>query len=332
MAQNTADDTKSAVDKTEMSETSTRAIDKVDPRDDKGNVDKAVDDTGAESASEEAKESLTELSENVEKKEADGTVDPLDSKEQPDVRETDLEEKPKGETNLEKESSPGKTITTETKENELEENCSAETASGDADERVNAFSSEAAERLSEILKVVHEDLDIKYFQKSASQSTSAKAGAKESNGKEQQQQQQLKKTEAVEKRDTTESAASATAAQDAEEKRGSRESPEKSEEKPEVGIVGPPTAVSELINEEELGGGDSTDQKDHVAEWVKKSAKEDTSTPANTEDENNVAEDRKQRTNGGEVGAKWKNEDAMSISSRKSQKIVSNIIKKSIKW
>ncbi|XP_014487772.1 PREDICTED: uncharacterized protein LOC106751400 isoform X2 [Dinoponera quadriceps] len=326
MAQNTVEDTKSAVDKTEMSETSTRTIDKADPRDDKENADEAMDATNAESTSEGIEESIKK------EKVDDNSIDPkeLDSKEQPNIRETDLEKKPKEEkTDAEKESSSEKTIKTETKENELEENCSTET-SNDADERVNALS-EAEERLSEILKVVHEDLDIKYFQKSARQSTSAKDNGKDKNDKE----QQAKKVETVEKQDNAtdtamESAASVTVER-AEEKRDSKESSEKSEEKPEVGIVGPPTAVSELLNEEELGGGDSADQKDHIAEWVEKSAKEDTPTPANAEDEDNVTKECKQRTNGNDVGTKWKNEDTMSISSRKSQKIVSNIIKKSIK-
>ncbi|EFN84053.1 hypothetical protein EAI_06840, partial [Harpegnathos saltator] len=145
-------------------------------------------------------------------------------------------------------------------------------------------------------------------------------------------EQQNKKAETVEEQDTMESVTCVTV-QDAEEKKDSRESREleKSDEKSEVGIVGPPTAVSELINEEELGGGDSADQKDHIAEWVEKSAKADTATPANAEDDVAV-EERKQRTNGSEVETKWKNEEAVSISSRKSQKIVSNIIKKSIKW
>lgn len=328
MAQNTVEDTKSAVDKTEMSETSTRAIDKADSRDDKESVDEAMDATNEESTSKETKE--------TKKEEVDGdSADTPGSK--PDVCKVDLGKKPKAKPDPEKvqdeeESSFEKTIKTETKEDQLEDNCHAEASgeaetSGDADERVNAFSSEAEERLSEILKVVHEDLDIKYFQKSASQSASAKGGGKDTSGKE----QQTKKAEATDEQDTAESATSTTA-QDAKEKRDSRASPEKSEEKPEVGIVGPPTAVSELINEEELGGSDSADQKDHVAEWVEKSAKEDTPTPANAEDENNVAEKRKQRSNGSEVAAKWKNEDAMSILSRKSQKIVSNIIKKSIKW
>ncbi|XP_025161949.1 uncharacterized protein LOC105183613 isoform X2 [Harpegnathos saltator] len=322
MAQNTVEDTKSAVDNTEMSETLTYTVDKADSRDDKGNADEAMNPAKAESTSEENKES------DKKKEIDDNSVKPLDSKEQSNTDETDLDTKSKEETDSKKQSTSEKTIKTGTKENKSEANCSADT-SNDADERANTFFN-AEEQLSEILKVVHEDLDIKYFQKSTNQLTNA--NDKDTSDKDTSStEQQNKKAETVEEQDTMESVTCVTV-QDAEEKKDSRESREleKSDEKSEVGIVGPPTAVSELINEEELGGGDSADQKDHIAEWVEKSAKADTATPANAEDDVAV-EERKQRTNGSEVETKWKNEEAVSISSRKSQKIVSNIIKKSIK-
>lgn len=102
----------------------------------------------------------------------------------------------------------------------------------------------------------------------------------------------------------------------------------------EVGIVGPPTTVSELINEEELRAESalSTDQKvqDHVAEWVQNSAKveelvvEEDETPINnaSQEKKNVREKRTR---------KKKNNDVLALPTRKSQRIVSNIIKKSIK-
>lgn len=327
MAQNTVEDIKSAIDKTEVSETSPHTIDKADSGDDKENANGAMDSTNAKPIVEENKES--DKKDKVE----DNSTDTLDSKEQSNAQETGLVENPKKEAESEKETSSEKTIKTKTKENELGAECSAETTNN-ADEQVNAFCAEAEEQLNEILKVVQEDLDMEYFQKSPSQSVSAKDDAGNTSG----DKQQTIKVESVEKQDTVEDAI----AQDAEEKKDLKESPEKdlgkSEEKPEVGIVGPPTAVSELIKEELIkdegiftrSGGDSSDQKDHVAEWVEKSAKEDTST--NADDEDIIADEQKHRTNGSEIGTKRKNEDAMSISPRKSQKIVSNIIKKSIKW
>ncbi|XP_076232469.1 uncharacterized protein LOC143177984 isoform X1 [Calliopsis andreniformis] len=102
----------------------------------------------------------------------------------------------------------------------------------------------------------------------------------------------------------------------------------------EIGIVGPPTTVSEIINEEELKAESalSTDQKvqDHVAEWVQNSAKaedlarEEEETPIN-DDQHEKEILREKRTR------KKKNNDALALPTRKSQRIVSNIIKKSIK-
>lgn len=328
MAQNTVEDTKSAADKTEMSETSTRTIDKEDSRDDKENGDETTNPrfVKVESTSKKPKEESDKKEESDEKEKIDDNSTNI--KKQPSIHETELGKKSEEEIDLEKDSSSEETVKTKTKENELEENCPAKT-SNEKDERVNAFFSKEEERLSEILKVVHEDLDIKYFQKPASQSTSAKDSDKDTSDK---GQDKIKEEIAAEEQDTTKSAISVTV-QDAEEEKDSKESLEKSEETSEIGIVGPPTAVSELINEEELGGGDTADEKDHIAEWVEKSAKEKVSTSRSAKDGDNVAEKRKQRTNGSEVGTtKWKNDDAAPISSRQSQKIVSNIIKRSIKW
>nr|XP_033323076.1 uncharacterized protein LOC117218641 isoform X1 [Megalopta genalis] len=97
----------------------------------------------------------------------------------------------------------------------------------------------------------------------------------------------------------------------------------------ECGIVGPPTTVSELIHEEELRAESalSTDSKvqDHVAEWVRELVavdEEETSVQHVEEEKKNV---RGKRTR------KKKNNDILALPTRKSQRIVSNIIKKSIK-
>ncbi|XP_063972707.1 uncharacterized protein LOC135160269 isoform X2 [Diachasmimorpha longicaudata] len=78
-------------------------------------------------------------------------------------------------------------------------------------------------------------------------------------------------------------------------------------EEPEVGIVGPATAAGDVLNDEELL---DVPVKDSVAEWIEKSAKENDAS-----------------NNGGKNTAK----DGAPQSTRKSQRIVTNIIKRSIK-
>ncbi|KAL2720888.1 protein kinase C-binding protein 1-like isoform X1 [Vespula squamosa] len=112
----------------------------------------------------------------------------------------------------------------------------------------------------------------------------------------------------------------------------------KIDEELEVGIVGPPTAVSDLINEEELHGESalSAEEKvqDHVAEWVQKSvATEVLITGEIEEEENEIPGNcrRRRRNLRDRRSRKRENEDLPSLSTRKSQRIVSNIIKRSIK-
>nr|XP_050847912.1 uncharacterized protein LOC127062935 isoform X2 [Vespula vulgaris] len=112
----------------------------------------------------------------------------------------------------------------------------------------------------------------------------------------------------------------------------------KIDEELEVGIVGPPTAVSDLINEEELHGESalSAEEKvqDHVAEWVQKSvATEVLITGEIEEEENEIPSNcrRRRRNLRDRRSRKRENEDLPSVSTRKSQRIVSNIIKRSIK-
>ncbi|KAK2586245.1 hypothetical protein KPH14_001502 [Odynerus spinipes] len=115
--------------------------------------------------------------------------------------------------------------------------------------------------------------------------------------------------------------------------------PAKVEDQLEVGIVGPPTAVSDLINEEELHGESalSTEEKvqDHVAEWVEKSIATEAliTGEIEEEEENEVPSNcrRRRRNLRDRRNRKKENEDVPVVSTRKSQRIVSNIIKRSIK-
>lgn len=103
----------------------------------------------------------------------------------------------------------------------------------------------------------------------------------------------------------------------------------------EVGIVGPPTAVSDLISEEELHG-ESAEEKvqDHVTEWVEKSVATEALIAEEIEEEENEVPSncrRRRRNLRDRRNRKKESEDVPVVSTRKSQRIVSNIIKRSIK-
>ncbi|XP_033212791.1 WD repeat-containing protein 87-like isoform X2 [Belonocnema kinseyi] len=98
------------------------------------------------------------------------------------------------------------------------------------------------------------------------------------------------------------------------------------EPKQEVGIVGEPTAVTDLINEEELGVEStlSTDAKpqDHVAQWVVNSVKVE-GRFSGREVNNGKSLPERKRAN--------KRKERSEVTSRKRRRIVNHIIKRSIK-
>ncbi|XP_012228388.1 enolase-phosphatase E1-like isoform X2 [Linepithema humile] len=255
-----------------------------------------------------------------EEKEVTESTALLELKQQQNTCKSDCNGDPEEETNLEKEVS--EEIETKTKENN--ESCSVKTNSNNKE--TTEYLSQVDQKLSKILQDLHEDLQI--LQSSNTPAT-VTDDAEDSSEKE----QTIIKDETDLENDMTDSTKESTTsvtAKSTEDKRDSSESSEKTEEKSEVGIVGPPTAVSELINEEELGGDSalSADQKDHVAEWVE--------NWVNPEEEDNVTKGCKQNIyeekSAADERAKWKkHNDVPSISPRKSQKIVCNIIKRSIK-
>ncbi|XP_046482362.1 midasin isoform X1 [Neodiprion pinetum] len=128
---------------------------------------------------------------------------------------------------------------------------------------------------------------------------------------------------------------------------------ENENEQLELGIVGPPTAVSELINEEELRCGESVlvpegndgqpeNVQDHVAEWVQNSANskideltiegEDEDETENDNDNDRLEIDAEDEDLGTSTNAKESHEKTVEPSAtRKSKRVVSNIIKRSIK-
>lgn len=327
MAQNTAENTKFSSAKAENLET-TCAVDKTVFCDEKAEVTDA----------DKTESTLKETADATEKDKVVKRTDTFVSKKQSNVCKNDYNgDSPKEEDNFGKETSE-KTSAIETKENNLEESCLASEAKR-TDAEVDTLICEDEKRLNEILKVVHEDLDIKYFQKSAHQSAITKDDAENDNEKEQQAIKATATSKKDAKENATERVASATTVRNTDEKRDSGEFLEKIEEKSEVGIVGPPTAVSELINEEELRGDSalSADQKDHIVEWVENSVKVDTLSSVNAgEEENNIVKQRKQFKKKNAVNTRTKQtkmtNNALFMPIRKSQKIISSIIKRSIKW
>lgn len=194
--------------------------------------------------------------------------------------------------------------------------------------------SEEEETLNEILKVVHENLGSTEVRQFAAEPKNLKQENKSVNEETKEQtDRESKKEDVVE---TTNDDTDVLIINESVSSRRNSDTKQSIEiEHMEVGIVGPPTTVSELINEEELRAESalSTDQKVevHVAEWVQNSAKaeelvgEEEETPINDAqpEKKNVKEKRTR---------KKKSNDVLNLPSRKSQRIVSNIIKKSIKW
>lgn len=316
MAENTTEDTKYSANKDDMSETppATSATNETASDEGKGeltDVDKASTSKEDTDVNNEKVVKDTDLADK-EKQNAFKTDCNGDSK----------EETKSGNASLEK-------IEVEAKEN-LKEFSSTEERSDN--QEVRKCSPDVDQRLNEILKVVHGDLQMEMLQKIADVSTNAKDNDEDGSGKD---QQTVKKEGTPPKdnvcMDSSKKYTASATLKSTEDERDLRSFSMRAEEKSEIGIVGSPTTISELINEEELGGDSalSVDQKDHIVEWVENSAK------VNADEENNIAEEcqpEMYEKDMLETAKRQKLDDAHVISSRKSQKIVSNIIKKSIKW
>ncbi|XP_072765939.1 uncharacterized protein [Anoplolepis gracilipes] len=319
MAENTKEDTKFSVNKNDMSGISSTT----------SATNKAV-------SSDEEKDELRDIDK------ASTSKEDVDVKNEKVVKDTDLLDKEKqstfktdcnGDSNEETKPdnvSPEK-IETEVKEN-LKEFSSTEARSDSQEDAKCVY--DVDKRLNEILKVVHGDLQMEVLQKVAGVSTTAKDSDEDSSEKDQQtvkKEETTPEDSAVDSSEKYTASATLKSTEDERDERDSRNFSMRAEEKSEIGIVGSPTTISELINEEELGGDSalSVDQKDHIVEWVENSVK------VNADEENNIAEEcqpEMYEKNTMEITKQQKLDDVHVISSRKSQKIVSNIIKKSIKW
>ncbi|KAL6435217.1 hypothetical protein ACFW04_005354 [Cataglyphis niger] len=310
MAENTTEDTKLSVNKNDMSETPPAT-----------SADEAVSSDGEKSELDKASTSKEDA--DV-KNETIATDSDLLDKEKQNTFKTDCNgDSAKEETKSENVSSEK---IEEIKEN-LEEFSSTEARSDNQD--VKKCLLNVDKKLNEILKVVHGDLQTEMLQKITGVSTTAKDNDEESNEKD---QQTVRKEETAPEDNAVDSSKKYTASlKSTESERDSRSFSMRAEEKSEIGIVGSPTTISELINEEELRGDStlSVDQKDHIVEWVENSVK------VNADEENNIAEECQStemyEKDTMETTKQQKLNDIYVISSKKSQKIVSNIIKKSIK-
>lgn len=255
---------------------------------------------------------------NTEKEKIENT-DLLSPEKQQDPSKTDCNGDLKDETNL------GKTVTSETNESETKESSSdelrpLETKPSDED---YIYATTVQSNLNDILKIVPEDLAMEILQ-NAGESATMRDSDKENN--EEEQQMIKKKDDSTD--DTTDSTKKCTTSVAAKDKRDSRGSSEKVEEKSNFGIVCSPTAIGELI-EEQLANNSalSTDRTDHIVEWVKNSVK------IKANEESNIIEECKSENMTNEAEKRKRlSVTPPFISLRKSQKLVSNIIKKSIKW
>lgn len=311
MAENTTEDTKLSVNKNDMSETppaTSAATDEAVSSDgEKGELDKAST----------SKEDADVKNETI------ATDTDLLDKEKQNTFETDCNGDSKEET---KSGNVSSEKIEEVKEN-LEEFSSTEARSDN--QEVKKCLLNVDKKLNEILKVVHGDLQMEMLQKVTGVSTTAKDNDEEGSEKD---QQTVRKEETAPEDNAADSSKKYTASlKSTEDERDSRSFSMRAEEKSEIGIVGSPTTISELINEEELRGDSalSVDQKDHIVEWVENSVK------VNADEENNIAEEcqpEMYEKDTIETMKQQKLNDIYVISSKKSQKIVSNIIKKSIKW
>ncbi|XP_078045601.1 uncharacterized protein LOC144474534 isoform X1 [Augochlora pura] len=181
--------------------------------------------------------------------------------------------------------------------------------------------SEEEKTLNEISKVVHEGLNTENILSPVTKSKDIEEGDENIADESKQKTEEESKTENAVKETPSEKV---NVPLEIEVKQNIEEV-----EHAECGIVGPPTTVSELIHEEELRAESalSTDSKvqDHVAEWVRELvAVDEEETPVQ-----HVEEEKKNVR--GKRTRKKKNNDILALPTRKSQRIVSNIIKKSIK-
>lgn len=326
MAQNTAEDTKSSVDKTDVSETATtdNTVLCYEKKDEVINADKT-------------ESILKGTADATEKNKVVKSTDLVDSKGQLDTRATDHNgDSKKEEISRKSRTEAGQDLSekidaAETVEDDLNEPCSSSEMEHTSSQ-VDALICGAEKRLSEIIKVVHGGLSIENFQKSVHRSTIAKNDI-ECNSE--RKRQTLEKITPI--KDAAESVkeCSASAVQDADKKKDLRRPLKKTIEKPEVGL---PTDVSKIINEDELADDTvlSADEKGHVAKWIENSVKVDMRSSASIEEKDHFIEEPKRlhKKNAASTRAKQGKmvNDALVSSTKKSQRIINSIIKKSIKW
>jgi len=143
-----------------------------------------------------------------------------------------------------------------------------------------------------------------------------------------QEQQTVQKENDAPTDDTASSSKKYTTSVAAKHKKDLKASSKKMEEKSNIEIVRSPTAIGELI-EEQLANNStlSTDRTDHIVEWVKNSV------TATAHEESNTLEECKSENTTSEVEKRKRHSITPPfVSPRKSQKLVCNIIKKSIRW
>ncbi|KAL0110864.1 hypothetical protein PUN28_014066 [Cardiocondyla obscurior] len=205
------------------------------------------------------------------------------------------------------------------------------------------------DNLNEILKIVHGDFAMELMEIAESEAAKGNdkrneegndedKNDKESNKEdvnEEEQQTVKKKDDAL--ADVTPDAGELkedSIAFVAEDKRDSRRSSEKTEEKSNFEVVRSPTAFGELIEEQLANNSElsTIDRTDHIVEWVKNSVKANANEESTVIEESNIVEECKSgNTTSDAEKRKISSITPPFVSPRKSQRLVSNIIKKSIK-
>ncbi|XP_011634108.1 uncharacterized protein LOC105425173 isoform X1 [Pogonomyrmex barbatus] len=323
MAENNAEDTKSV-----ENETPSETLSVISINDEAGPSNKEENSEVPDSDKLTSKENPNKKEDaSAEEEKAEGT-DLLDSeKKGQDASKTDCNGDSTEKINLDKTAS-SETIESGTKENNFIESPASPTGEEDTNEN---------DSLNDILKIVHGDLAKEMIQ-AVNESATAKDDSDEDSDEDsiKKKQQTVKKKDDISGGGTSDSmkeCISTIVAKYAKDKQVSKEFSERIEKKLSFGFVDPPIVIGQLI-EEQLANESalSADRTDHIVEWVKNSVK------VNVDEDGNTTEERKlgtyERDTTDETRKRRKPTDSISphaVSPRKSQKFVTNIIKRSIK-
>ncbi|XP_043258303.1 actin cytoskeleton-regulatory complex protein pan1-like isoform X1 [Colletes gigas] len=269
-------------------------------------------------------------------------IDVKKQKKETRLEDSKTPEKVTSENEQHSEACPEEEVSSDTKQKEIDDKTEKSKQIDNSDAKAKdthdaTYVLQEEETLNELLKVVHENLSSNNACESDGDTKDSK---KEDNTNNEETKEKVEEKSEIENiaKDVTSFETNVPVEDETTKLKEDSETKHSIEtvEHMEVGIVGPPTTVSELINEElRAESALSTNQKvqDHVAEWVQNSAKaEELVVEEDEEEETPIREIQHETKNLREKRTrKKKSNDVLALPTRKSQRIVSNIIKKSIK-